>query len=543
MADSILSGGLTGIPMQFANQFAQQLEDERAQGVQAGQNRQGALAEYQKALMQAPQARTGTDSFNAIGEGMYASPNWVWNPAVALSKGFERMNMINDLRKQQAQSAPLEAAKVGYEDAKDIQDKYLMKQTLNPSGVLGLQGQIMRTMGATQRQYIGTQSSIFNKAYSEALKTAKGDEAVARAVNAANEALERMGVPKIDPNTLADIIPGYQSAPTAPQPAGMPAPGAPAAAPAPQAAPRPAPGLGRVVGDDRAVRDAEALKAWDEEIAKTDPSSPDYQALVRERNRIASGIGLDRKPVAGGPGENVQQRAERERTEAQAKAAGQQTGAKGADMGMKYKETLLGEANDALEANRSINEIDKALTSFSQQGKIGNMRKFLSQWKVALGVGNEQDIKDAANAEEADKLTFDLATKMVRTISPRGTQLELIRAAENNPNLLMSPEGAKKMISYLKQRNEDIINRATNFNDWVKQNNYQAAPEQWPSHDFDYIKSQKQRLENRTAPQPERQVSWGGKQISIKPYWNEKVQSLVADFPDGKTRKVTIRGN
>lgn len=553
MADStpILTGGLTGLPRAFADQFAQQMQEDRADTKAALGERKGALQQYQEAIQAAPKKVTAADQFGGIGEGYFASPEWSWNPHAALAQGFQRANAISDLRRNQGQAAPIESAKVGYEDSKDVSDKYLTKSLSSPSGILGYEGRVLSQQGLQQRQLIGVYSGVFGKAYTEALKTAKGPAAIELAVAATNEAAARMGLPKPDPEMVklltGGVMPGGGAVPpppgplmggTAPSPMDQLPPNVRAAIEEEQRANPSKPGAPTSLNIRPGTIGYQAIPA---PIQGQIPGTPPPKPPLGAPPPVAAAPAL---PPGANPGETVPQRAARLRTEEEGRALGSAGGKDAVEAGFKYRTAVGTAAENAIESNRAVNEIANDLEKLGPiAGKLGGPRKFIATWKVALGIGNEEDVKDAAAAENADKVSYQLAVNTVKQISSRPAQMEFMGALQNNPNLSMTPEGWKAMIKYLKQKNDDAIDQMRHFNDWQKNNTSEKNPEKWAEHQIEYQNHKAKIIEGRaigTSGKPV-QVQFNGQSVDVTPEWDSERGILKAKYPDGRYRKLEMK--
>lgn len=540
-ADLSALGSMTSLSGPLMQMFKQQMEQAGPQLAKAQEDRASALNRYKDAIEKRPEGLTGNDAFNAIGEGYYGN-NWAWDPSTALAAGFKKMSEISAARRQLAMDTPILSSQVDYEDKKDLSDKMMQRQTLTPNGLAGLLAQDLRTEGAFDRSVMQQQAAVFKQAYAEALKTAKDPaQAVMIAAEATNEALARQGVPGLSMARLRQLVPGLTER-------RVPSAGLPGDNTNPQTQ-KTGPLDGLPVDFLRKIMQDAVMNPSSDGMIKLniDPTTVGGKGSIVDQmfspQEIMRAIAMRgaQSPAPKivnpnpGAGESVEQRAARVKSEERAKAEGTAAGGEGTKLGLSYRDDILKAQADAIEANRSLNQIDKELSEFSKPGKLGSLRKVIAQWKVALGSKDEADIRDAAAAEEADKLTFDLATKSIRAFTPRGTQMELMRMAENNPNLLMTAKGREQMINFLRTRNNDAIEQAADFARWAAENDAkdEGKASSWLQHKALWNENLNKRMEKRySAPQENVYKRKDGTTFKAKPYYSEKYKRMVVS--DGK---------
>lgn len=558
--------GLAGLSPDITAQFMQQMQEDRAQGKEALAQRKSALEQYQDAIKAAPGARTSADAFNAIGEGFYANPNYAWNPSAALASGFARMNQVSDLRRQQAQDAPVIAAQAGYENAKDLSDKIGVKDLLTPAATMSYLNQTMRTQGAGLRQMNGIQSKIFEDSLKKARENGRGDEAVASALAETNAALRGLKQPEITLDMLAASI-------------GQPTTGAPRGAAVP---PPPTSPLAALPG------------AFQRDIARDMARNPGVNARINidpsQSPQVPGAAGAP--PVSGvvlppppgwQPGQTTASTvpapgamppsvgltpAQRAANEAQ--VAGAKTAAEGqaeiVKEGTKYYTELSNEAHAANDTKRVLNKVDNNLQRLAanhQNGKFSDVNKFVSTVKVALdpdgskGWATKEDVANAAAFEAADKENFQLGISSAKSLSSRATQMEFMRALTNNPNAMMTAKGREKIMELLKQTADDVTTQHADLQAYMKahgvdpENPLAATPGAVASltgHRNAYAQYQAQRIAGRDIADkysdagltvPFKGADGKETQILVKPYWSNKYKALVAKYPDG-IRKLNV---
>lgn len=571
-----LPSGLNSLPPGIEQQFMDQMREDRDAGKQAQTNRQSALQAYQEAIKAAPDKLRPVDAFNSIGEGFYANPNWMWNPSEALASGFQRMNDLQAFRRKQAMEAPIAAAKVGFEDAKDASDKYLSHNLTAPANLMPFLTQQMRTTGALDRQLLSQYQDIYKVNYIPAINAGDPD-AEKTAQDFADRYWRARGLRTDDINAREFARPGSTAgvppagAGVQPSSAGIrgpdwAAPAALGAAPlktnadmraamsGPFAVPQDSTtGVDEIAAYRKMVQDpsvpAQQRKAMQEAISYFD----DQQ---RQGPSVSAPLAL---PTKGTPGLTIAQEAER-----QALIERQKEGARAVagDTTKQALDYIKNVNTDALEAVQTRNVLDsvetglKKLADNKQTGKLAPMKELLATWKVAfdpdgkLGLSSDEDRENAKNFEATNKENFILATQAVRGITGRPTQIEFLRAAQNNPNAVMTPGGASSVIKLMRRTLDDRIDQQKDLNEALKKQGIElsnfgrATPEQIQSvvgHQIGYTSMAAERANARLAL--ERLGEKGldiGKGVSVQPYWSNKYRSLVAKFPDGTIRKINL---
>lgn len=565
--------GLAGLSPDITQQFLAQMQEDRTQGKDALAQRKSALEQYQDAIKAAPGARTSADAFNAIGEGFYANPNYAWNPSAALASGFQRMNQVSDLRRQQAQDAPVIAAKEGYEDAKDLADKIGVKDLLTPAATMSYLNQTMRTQGAGLRQMNGIQAKLFEDAVKKARDNGLGDQAIPAALRETNIALKGLNQPEITTDMLAASI----GIPPVPKGAAVPPPPDVPASP-----------LAQLPGAFR--RDIERDMARNPGVrarVNIDPSqspqvpgaagmAPVQGAVLPPPTGWQPGQAAPTVPAPGAPtppaavppsvGLTPAQKGSNEATVIAAKEA---AGTAAKDMvseGVKYYTELSNEAHAANDTKRVLNAVNNNLQRLAanhQNGKFSDVNKFLSTVKVALdpdgskGWASKEDVANAAAFEAADKENFQLGISSAKSLSSRATQMEFMRALTNNPNAMMTAKGREKIMDLLKQTADDVTAQHADLQTYMKDHGIDptnpltdpAKVAQLTGHRNQYLQYQAQRIAGRDIADkysdagltvPFKGADGKETQITVKPYWSNKFKALVAKYPDG-IRKINVQ--
>lgn len=544
-----------GLSPDITKQFMAQMKADRVQGQASLADRKSALETYQDAIKAAPAARTSADAFNAIGEGFYANPNFAWNPSAALASGFQRMNEVSDLRRQQAQMAPVEAAKVGYENYKDLSDKIGTKDLLTPAATISYLNQVNRTQGAGQRQNSQQYQKLFEINYQAAIKAGAPD-ALDRATQLTNQTFDQM---QARPD--AQVLRGTSGLPQAG--AGVPPP--PAQPSSGGVPPPPGNVLGQLPPSMRAAitRDM-ARNPGQGPVRVNIAPTPGAEPVVGEIPPLQAPAA----PVVarGTPGNTTDEEAARQATIAGAKEA-RGTAANGlVTEGTKYYTDITKEAEAANATKNVLNKIDNNLTRLAankQNGKFSDINKFISTLKVAWdpdgskGMASPEDVSNAAAFEAADKENFQLGISSAKSLSSRATQMEFMRALTNNPNAMMTAKGREKIMEMLKNSADDVTSQQADLQDYMKKQGFDptnplANPDKLASltgHRNAYAQYQAQRTAGRDIA--DRYAETGlavpfkgpdGKEakITVKPYWSNKFKALVAKYPDG-IRKLNVQ--
>ena len=564
--------GLGGLSPDITNQFLTQMKMERDRTTDALSGRDSALQAYQEAIRNAPNARTPADAFGAIGEGTFANPNFAWNPSAALASGFQRMNQVQDLRRQQMQEAPVQAAQVGYENAKDLSDKMLTKDILTPASMISYLNRTNTVQSANARQMTQQRAALFkiNLDAAIAAHDPNAHDTATRLTDSMWEEAQAKPAAKLLQKWtgIADESPAVPP----PPPAGAPSTGL---------------GALSAAGGNAAVY-ARAIMA----DQAANPPKPDASGVMPPPARYAlntqtplpvgpngevgapnatgmvppppaqGAAGVPPPPVPGTPGlsfDEVQRRA----GELEKAKAGAADVAKSAGLGLKYYEEIGDEAEVANNQKRVLNAVNNNLEKLAQSKQVGTfagLNKVVSTLKVALdpdgskGWATPTDISNAAELEATDKENFQLGVGAAKGLSSRATQMEFMKALENNPIAFMSSEGRKKIMGLLNNTVDDVLDQHKDLQDYMAKNGvanlYNATPAQQASllqHKNGYIQYQSQRNAGRSVedqysdPQhPERGLSvpYGGEgskdgQITVHPYWSNKYRALVAKYPDG----------
>lgn len=573
--------GLGALPPEISQQFMAQMQEDRAKGDDAQQQRKGALQAYQDAIKAAPDKIKPIDAFTAIGDGMYANPNWMWNPAEALASGFQRMNDIQALRRKQAQEAPVQAAVVGYEDAKDISDKYLAHSLTSATNVLPLLAQQMRTTGSLDRDLLKQYQSMYELNYKAAI-SAGDPNARETAKLITDKYWQDRGFRPDDIQAREFARPGSTTG--MPQSVVPPPPGQGQPTQTQPDWANPAPIQGRL-NNNADMRAAMASPYPD--FSGGQPSTPvggediaayrkalldhalppkmrsAYQDAVSAYDDEVKAAGQPRMQqtaqVPGTPGLTTDQEAARK-----AKIEGEVEGAKiiaskVPEQALKYLSTVNEEANAARDTKRVLSALDnnlQRLAANNQAGKLGNFKQLISTWKVGfdpdgkLGIASKEDVENAANFEAANKENFNLAIQSARQIGPRATQMEFLRGMENNPNWLSTPKAAQKVVQLMQQGLDDKIDQQKALLEHMQKKDIDpSSPSSWtPKQLMDIVGHQmiySSVADNRNAARAIIDKLDGKgvevqKGVVVQPYWSAKYKALVAKMPDGSVRKLNI---
>lgn len=143
---------------------------------------------------------------------------------------------------------------------------------------------------------------------------------------------------------------------------------------------------------------------------------------------------------------------------------------------------------------------DKAESSIGIRQNLSEMRNLsknfdpnaanelkLKMGAVAQGLGMpESEVNKFLNTNVGSlgafqKITAQLAIETVKQISSRATQMEFVKFLENNPNILQSPEGFKRVVDYMDGIAKQHIDKQAEFTKF-KEENPASKWVNFPSH-------------------------------------------------------------
>lgn len=125
-------------------------------------------------------------------------------------------------------------------------------------------------------------------------------------------------------------------------------------------------------------------------------------------------------------------------------------------------------AGNAVTQNRMLDELQQNLNQITP-GKLAAVKKSIAEWKIALGQGNDQDKQIAASSEVSDKLTGQLVSNALRSMSARPSQMEFqIFLDKFVPNLNLTPQGAQSVVQFMRQQNNLSAQKYDAFQQWKK---------------------------------------------------------------------------
>ena len=128
--------------------------------------------------------------------------------------------------------------------------------------------------------------------------------------------------------------------------------------------------------------------------------------------------------------------------------------------------------------------------------------------------------------------------------------MEFLKAMQNNPNALMTEQGAKGVMKLIQNSLDDQIDQQKDLQEWMRKKGMDPndigglTPQQLSalaSHQVGYTNMAVERnrarsvLDNLSGKGIE--VSKG---VTVQPYWSNKYRSMVAKMPDGTIRKVNV---
>lgn len=146
----------------------------------------------------------------------------------------------------------------------------------------------------------------------------------------------------------------------------------------------------------------------------------------------------------------------------------------------KYVDEMRDAATHAVGQNRTLNELQQNLAEITP-GKIAAFKKSIAQWKIGMKMGDENDARIAASSEASDKITGQLVSSALKTMTSRPTQAEFqIFLQKFVPGMEMTPQGAQKVIEFMRQSNNMSAQKYDDFQKWKK-----AQPADTDYRDFD----------------------------------------------------------
>lgn len=140
-----------------------------------------------------------------------------------------------------------------------------------------------------------------------------------------------------------------------------------------------------------------------------------------------------------------------------------------AEQGAEFGKTLSDDAAHAVQTQQLLAQMSDLGKDFTQ-GKMSGIRQAVAQWKIAAGIGTEEDRKWAAATTGVDKLTAQLATATMKTFTNRGTQMEFKTFLQNNPNKEMTPEAFKNLVEFMGGQAQKVLDKQSAFSKWSSEN-------------------------------------------------------------------------
>ena len=188
--------------------------------------------------------------------------------------------------------------------------------------------------------------------------------------------------------------------------------------------------------------------------------------------------------------------------------AGKESQTEGGKNTAEFGSNLADDSNGALEVRRSLAEM-KNLAKQNTPSAANGLKMKIAQFAIASGVSPETIQSslgiDAGALEAAKKQTSGLAVASIHQMTTRGTNFDLQTFMENNPNLLQTPGGFRRVIDYMDGKSKSIIE---------KQREY---------HNFD----------------PEGKIPADQKKGAFTAYWNEKQEK---EIESGKYNSAVPKG-
>lgn len=136
-----------------------------------------------------------------------------------------------------------------------------------------------------------------------------------------------------------------------------------------------------------------------------------------------------------------------------------------------FENGLADTAQNATAMNRTLQEMKEAINDpASKPGGFAQVRALISKYKVMLGIDTPDDRAQIANYELSDKIGGQLVAGYLKSVTARPSQMEFLMAQSKYiPNMLMTANGANKVLDILQQANNIGVQEAKEYFSWKKQ--------------------------------------------------------------------------
>jgi len=149
---------------------------------------------------------------------------------------------------------------------------------------------------------------------------------------------------------------------------------------------------------------------------------------------------------------------------------------------VEYENNVNNAASGAVSQNRMLDELTNNLKDMNP-GKLAAIQKSIAEWKVAVGMGDDNDKRIAASSEVTDKITGQLVSSALKSMTARPTQSEFqIFLSKFVPNMEMTPQGANAVIGFMRQQNNLNLQKQQAFQAFKKTttpDHYRDFETQW----------------------------------------------------------------
>ena len=159
---------------------------------------------------------------------------------------------------------------------------------------------------------------------------------------------------------------------------------------------------------------------------------------------------------------------------------------------------LQQQAEAALGVKRSLAEMRNLAQGFDPSS-LASAKMTVGSVFQALGVPQETIsgyLGNVGDMQAFQKQTASLAIQAVKQISPRATQMEFDRFLRANPNIMMTPEGMKRVIDFMDKAANSTLDRQQAFVEFKRAN---PSPREWGNFNAYYNQIERKKIESGTA--------------------------------------------
>lgn len=165
-----------------------------------------------------------------------------------------------------------------------------------------------------------------------------------------------------------------------------------------------------------------------------------------------------------------------------------------AELSGKIPQQLQEESDASQNTQKIMNQLENHLASLDSTGKLASTKAFMANWKVALGVGSDEDKAIASNSAGADKVSTQLAAAMAKAMTSRGgTQFDFKTDMANVPNKDLTDPRA--LIKDMREVLRIPVEKNQAFQDFKKTH----SAEEYADFPAYWAKLQQQKLDDEAA--------------------------------------------